>query len=73
MPGCVKPEALYCCNQVFQFDTGVSNNPTQPNPFFQPLTLRTILNILSRNNKYIELEGREQPERDQSFVKIHIY
>lgn len=34
LPGCLKPEVLYCCNQVFQYDTGVSNrqNRTQSNP-----------------------------------------
>lgn len=47
LPGCLKPEVLYCCNQVFQYDTGVSNSLTLPT-----LSLRTTLNILPRNNKY---------------------
>lgn len=66
LPGCLKPEVLYCCNQVFQYDTGVSNSPTLPT-----LSLRTTLNILPRNNKYSA--GGERISCKRSVICKDIY
>ena len=57
-PGCLKPEALYCCNQASQRDTGVSNIVQAPIHFECNLFL---IFFLPHNNKY--LHGRSGDPR----------